>query len=115
MTGQIVNILQFALDGVAQQQAAIADNLANAQTPGYTGSQVSFQQSLAHALAAPGTTTADVSTAPTPTLPSTDGNNVSLTNELVAAQQATLQYQAITEAVNAQLRLVQGSAGGSYA
>lgn len=115
MTGQIVNILQFALDGVAQQQAAIANNLANAQTPGYTATAVSFQHSLAQALASPGTAAAGVSQAPTPTLPATDGNNVSLTNELVAAQQATLQYQAITDAVNAQLRLVQGSAGGSYA
>jgi flagellar basal-body rod protein FlgB len=115
VTGQIVDILQFALDGVAQQQAAIANDLANAQTPGYTGTQVSFQQSLAQAMASPGTAVAQVSSSPSPTLPSTNGNNVDLTNELVAAQQATLQYQAITEAVNAQLRLVQGSAGGSFA
>ncbi|MGH9088185.1 MAG: flagellar basal body rod protein FlgB [Acidimicrobiales bacterium] len=115
MSGQIVDILQFALDGVAQQQAAIANNLANVQTPNYTEHDVSFQQSLAQAIASHGTATASVSDAASTTSPASDGNNVSLTNELVAAQQATLQYQVLTDSVNAQFRLVQGAAGGSFA
>lgn len=115
MSGQIVDILQFALDGVAQQQAAIANNLANVQTPNYTDTEVSFQQSLAQAIAGHGTGTASVSRAPSAAPPATDGNNVSLTNELVEAQQATLQYQVITDSVNAQFRLVRGASGGSFA
>ncbi|MGH9082509.1 MAG: flagellar basal body rod protein FlgB [Acidimicrobiales bacterium] len=115
MTGQIVDILQFALDGVAQQQAAVADNLANAQTPGYTDTEVSFQQSLAQAMSGPGAGTATISSAPSPAAPASDGNNVDLTGELVEAEQTTLQYKVLTEAVNAQFRLVQGAAGGSFA
>lgn len=114
MANQIVDILRFALDGVTRQQAAIANNLANAQTPGYTATQVSFKQSLAQALAGHGPATASITEAPSSAPPATDGNNVSMTDELVAAQQATLQYQAITDAVNAQFRLVQGVTGGKF-
>ena len=110
--GEIVDILRFALDGAAQSQDAIAGNLANAETPGSTAEDVSFQQSLADALAHGGTAT--VTESPSSTPPGTDGNNVSLTTELVAAEEATLQYQVLTGAVNAQFRLVQGAAGGSF-
>jgi flagellar basal-body rod protein FlgB len=111
--GDIVDILQFALEGVTQQQAAIANNLANAQTPGYTAETVSFQQSLEQALQRGGT--AHITEAPSAAAPASDGNNVNLTTQLVEAEQSTLQYQAITDSLNAQFRLIQGSAGGSYA
>lgn len=114
MDGQIIGILQFALDGVAQQQSAVADNLSNAETPGYTAQDVSFQQSLDQALSSGGTATASITTAPSAAPASSDGNNVDFTSELVAAQQSTLQYQMLTDMVNAQLRLVQGSAGGTF-
>ena len=39
----IVNVLQYAVDGVAQQQQATANNLANADTPGYTAQDVDFE------------------------------------------------------------------------
>lgn len=112
MGGNVVNILQFALDGVTQQQAAISNNLANVQTPGYTAEDVSFQKSLQEAIAGGGTATITDGTSPAPD--ATDGNNVSLTTELVDAQESTLQYQVITNSLNAQFRLVQGAAGGSY-
>lgn len=112
MGGDVVNILQFALEGVTQQQAAIADNLANVQTPGYTAEDVSFQKSLQEAIAGGGT--ASISEGPSAAPAASDGNNVSLTTELVDAQESTLQYQVITNSLNAQFRLVQGAAGGTY-
>lgn len=112
MGGNVVNILQFALDGVSQQQAAIAGNVANAQTPGYTAEDVSFQQSLERALADGGTAT--ITESPSNAAPATDGNNVDLTTQLVEAQESTLQYQQITDSLNSQFRLVQGAAGGSF-
>jgi flagellar basal-body rod protein FlgB len=110
--GEVVNILQFALDGVTQQQAAIANNLANVQTPGYEAEDVSFQKSLQEAIAGGGT--AQITEGSSPAAPASDGNNVSLTTELVDAQESALQYQVITSSLNAQFRLVQGATGGSY-
>ncbi|MGH8980688.1 MAG: flagellar basal body rod protein FlgB [Acidimicrobiales bacterium] len=112
MGGSVVNILQFALDGVSQQQSAIAGNLANADTPGYTAEDVSFQQSLASALSEGGT--ASISENSSPAAPASDGNNVDLTTELVAAQESALEYQQITHSLSAQFRLAQGAAGGSF-
>lgn len=39
-------ILQKALDGTWQRQKAIANNIANAETPGYKAIKVSFEESL---------------------------------------------------------------------
>lgn len=39
-------ILQRALDGTWQRQRAIANNIANAETPGYKAIKVSFEDSL---------------------------------------------------------------------
>ena len=49
----IVDVLQYAVDGVAQQQQATANNLANSETPGYTAQDVDFQTSLQQAIDAP--------------------------------------------------------------
>ena len=110
----IVNILHFAVDGLTQQQQAIANNLANAETPGYTAQDVHFQSSLAQAMQSNTGATASVNVAPDPALPATDGNNVDTGHQLVAAEQNTLHYQATVELLNAQFRLVQGAAGGSF-
>jgi flagellar basal-body rod protein FlgB len=110
----IVGILQFAVDGLAQQQQDIAQNLANAETPGYTGVQADFESSLASAMDSTTGGTAVLTQAATPGLPATDGNNVNLSDQLVEAEQTTLQYQAMVDMLNAQFRLVQGAAGGSF-
>ena len=49
----IINVLQYAVDGVAQQQQATANNLANSETPGYTAQDVDFrdQPAAGHRLA----------------------------------------------------------------
>ncbi|HMD45958.1 MAG TPA: flagellar basal body rod protein FlgB [Acidimicrobiales bacterium] len=113
MDGGIVDVLQFAIDGLSQRQDAVANNLANANTPGYTANEVSFESSLNQALSTPDGT-AQVTTTKSTNAPGTDGNNVDLSGELVAAQQTTLQYQTMTDLINAQFRLIQGAAGGSF-
>jgi flagellar basal-body rod protein FlgB len=110
----IVNVLQFAVDGLTQQQQAIANNLANSETPGFTASDVNFQSSLQQALASPQGGTASLSVTADPAMPGTDGNNVDTGNQVVNAEQNTLQYQATVELLNAQYRLVAGAAGGSF-
>lgn len=114
MDGQIVGVLQFALDGVTQQQQAVANNLANLDTPNYTDTEVTFQQSLQQALQDDGGGTATITQVPSTSAPATDGNNVDLASELTEAEESTLQYQALSESVNAQFRLIRGAAGGSF-
>ncbi len=114
MDGQIVDVLQFALDGVQQQQTSVANNLANLDTPNYTDTETTFQQSLSQAIDAGGSETASISQVPSVSAAGTDGNNVDLASELTEAEQSTLQYQALSESINAQFRLVQGASGGSY-
>ena len=110
----IVDVLQFAVNGLSQQQQAIANNLANSETPGFTATDVDFQTSLAQALSSGGDASATVNVTPDASAPATNGNNVDTGNQLVAAQQNTLQYQATVDLLNAQFRLVQGAAGGSW-
>jgi flagellar basal-body rod protein FlgB len=105
----IIGVLQFAVDGLSQQQQAIADNLSNSSTPGFTAQDVNFQSSLAQALASPGGGTAQVSTTADPAPYATDGNNVDTPTQLVAAEQTTLQYQTMVEMLNAQFALVQNA------
>ncbi len=110
----IVNILHFAVDGVAQRQQAIAGNLANSQTPGFTASDVSFESSLQQAMSSTGGGTATITQSADPAPAATNGNNVDAGQQLVAAEKTTLQYQTDVELLNAQFRLVQGATGGSF-
>jgi flagellar basal-body rod protein FlgB len=110
----IVDVLQYAVDGVAQQQQATANNLANSETPGYTAQDVDFETSLQQAINSSNGGTASVTVSADPTAPATDGNNVDTSTELVDAQQETLQYQTTVDMLNAQFRLISGAAGGSF-
>ena len=114
MSDGIVGILQFAIDGVTDQQNAVANNIANDDTPNYTDNEVSFESSLEHALDLPGSNTAQISSAPSTATAATNGNNVSLADELNEAETDTLHYQTISDSLNAQFRLVAGASGGSY-
>ena len=58
----IVNVLQYAVDGVAQQQQATANNLANSETPGYTAQTVSFEDSLSSAISSGDPSQAQITT-----------------------------------------------------
>lgn len=46
---QTVNMFQDALDGSSRRQEAIADNMANVNTPGYKRKEVSFKGQLKEA------------------------------------------------------------------
>jgi len=111
---QILSVLQFAVDGLSQRQQVTADNLANVDTPGFTAQQVNFESSLQQALTSPDGGQATVTVGADPTAPGSNGNNVDTGAQLVTAEQTTLQYQTMVEMLNAQYRLIQGAAGGSF-
>lgn len=109
-----MGILQFSVDSLSLQQQTTASNIANEQTPGYTAQDVSFEQSLQQAMDSPSGGTATSTVANSSASPASNGNNVDLPTEMTDATQETMQYQSMVELLNAQFRLVQGAAGGSF-
>lgn len=95
--------LTSALDGLSQRQRAIADNIANVNTPDYKAKVVSFEDKLRDSVAAgSGRVTATMTESLNPTR--LDGNNVNLDQETLLNVQTVLAYQFATQAV-----------GGSFA
>lgn len=98
--------LQTALAGLAQRQQVTANNIANIETPGFTAQTVSFESSLAAAVAAGDPTQASITTGTSTDAPGVNGNNVDLGTELITATKTGLQEQLLTGAVTSKLALV---------
>lgn len=93
-----------ALDGLSARHAAIADNIANVNTPGYKRKDVLFEAQLMEALqsARPGARLDPVTpqvVRDNSTSLRTDGNNVDIEREAVALAENSIRYEAITEYV----------------
>lgn len=108
--------LQRALDGVWQRQKAIANNIANYETPGFKAAKVSFEASLEKELKkSKGLSTRlqetgrqleaiknssiqfEVDSATSERL---DGNNVNLETENIDMAKTQLQYQYLTRGMS---------------
>ena len=114
MSGGIVDVLQFAIDGVDQQINATANDLANQDTPDYSATNVSFAQSLQQAIGASGLATASVTTSRSTAAPNAEGNNVDFSDELISSEKEALEYQQLSESLNSQFRLIRGVVGGGW-
>ena len=115
MSNLAINTLAYALDGLGMSQRAIANNISNVDTPGFTATNVDFASSLQQALASPNpAATATVSVSPSPNPPSSSGNNVSLSGQMVALENATMSYQADISLIEQQFKLLSGSMGGQF-
>ncbi|ARC55696.1 Flagellar basal body rod protein FlgB [Frondihabitans sp. 762G35] len=91
--------LESALDGLSMRQKAIANNIANINTPGYTAERVSFEDALAASVdAGNGSAAPSMSRSMEPTRE--DGNNVNLDTETLSNTTTVLQYQFATQAEN---------------
>jgi flagellar basal-body rod protein FlgB len=91
--------LNSALDGLALRQRAIAENVANINTPGYQAKKVAFESELARAVDnRSGAVTAPVARALEPT--PTHRNNVNLDDETQLNNDTQLRYQLATQAVD---------------
>jgi flagellar basal-body rod protein FlgB len=111
IAGPVGSLLSSALDGIAERQRVIADNIANVDTPGYRAVTVDFETSLRAAIAS-GDPSADLSPAllPTDTPVGANGNNVDLRHETMAAVQTQFQYQIMTRATNDRFELIRSVA-----
>lgn len=96
--------LARALDGCALRQKTIANNIANAETPGFRRSEVSFEADLSAAIATRGSSAAkkklhelkptvqmDIDSPERP-----DGNNVNIDKEMADLTKNSLSYRAAT-------------------
>ena len=93
--------LNSALDALSQRQRAIANNIANLQTPGYRSQRVRFEDSLKAAVAAGhGAARATVGRSLEPTR--LDGNNVNLDTEVISNIDTNLRYSLATRAIDGQ-------------
>lgn len=93
--------LTSALNGLSLRQQAIADNIANVNTPGYHAKRVQFEDALAASVAA-GNGSAQATTATSQEPTRTDGNNVNLDTETLSNVDTVLRFQFASQAMNAQ-------------
>lgn len=98
--------LQTAIAGLGMRQQVTANNIANLETPGFTASTVSFESSLADAVAAGDPTSASRTVSPSSDPAGINGNNVSLDDEIVTATKTGLQQQLLTGALTAKFGLI---------
>jgi flagellar basal-body rod protein FlgB len=90
--------LTTALTGLAARQRAIADNIANVNTPGYQSKRVQFEEALASSVAR-GSGSAEITTKVSLEPTNTEGNNVNLDTETLSNIDTVLRYQFAARAV----------------
>ncbi|MBO3664608.1 flagellar basal body rod protein FlgB [Microbacterium stercoris] len=93
-----ISALTSALDGLSQRQRAIADNIANVNTPGYRATRVQFEEALAQSVAEGSgrvSPTSQKSLEPT----RLDGSNVNLDTETLSNIDTVLRYQFATQSI----------------
>ena len=101
-----------ALHGLAARQRAIADNVANINTPGFQATKVDFESNLRQAIGNgdPMAASVDPTTSTDPSRQ--DGNNVNLDTETLSMTDTNLKYQTMIEAMNTKFRLLRDAMNG---
>jgi flagellar basal-body rod protein FlgB len=97
--------LTSALDGLALRQRAIANNIANVNTPNYHAKRVSFEDALARSVAA-GDGRAAATTAASTEPTQLNGNNVNLDTETLSNIETVLRFQFAAQAAGGQFNSV---------
>jgi len=106
---QTTQSLAAALRGLEAQQQAYQQNIANVETPGYKAKRVDFEDSLRTAIERGRFDDVGFSQTNTTDPTRIDGNNVRLDYELTAMTENALRQQLVTEALNAQYRLIRAA------
>ncbi len=104
--------VQVALRGLSLRQRAIADNIANVETPGFLANRVDFEDSLRNAIAGRDPGSSAASTRKSLDATNLSGNNVKLDDEIVTLVDTNLRYQLGIEAANAKFRLLRSAIKG---
>jgi len=107
--------LQYALNSLSTRQQVIANNIANAQTPGYTAQDVSFQSQLASILngdvSASATDSGAVVDSPDVTTRQ-DGNSVGMESQMSKMSETNLLYNALTQLTSDRMSILKTAITG---
>jgi flagellar basal-body rod protein FlgB len=98
--------LGAALRGLDAQRQAHEFNISNVETPGFRAREVDFASSLRRALENGTPQEAGIDTSLSLEKTRFDGNNVRLDHEVTGLEENGLHQQLVTEALNAQYRLL---------
>jgi len=105
MIDPTMDVLYSAMNGLMTQQSVIANNVANLSTPGFTASEVDFEDALRAAIANGTTPPADPATITPSSAPANqDGNNVDVNTETLNLSNTELRYQAVSGAMSAKFQ-----------
>ena len=106
LTDVTSSVLSTALSGLSMRQRAIANNIANVETPQYRAQRVLFEDNLRAAVenGTPGDAQPSIATSLEPTR--LDGNNVNLDHETIGNVDTGLRYQLMLRAMDDQFGLL---------
>ena len=100
------------MQGLWTEQQTVANNVANVDTPGYKAQDVSFESSLASAIASGNPAQMQITTTPSTAPADQAGNNVSLSSEMTEEEKAGMQFQTMVQAMNAKFQLLSTAING---
>ncbi len=106
--------LRVAVAGLSARQAAIANNIANIETPGYQARKVEFEEALASAVKR-GDSPAGVRPNVTSSLEPTrlNGSNVNLDEETLSHIDTTMRYQLTMRALDGKYSMLREAIKGA--
>jgi flagellar basal-body rod protein FlgB len=106
--------LERAISGASLRQSVLANNLANAETPGFRRMDVDFHDALAHAMSSANSATIEATSFSPQQDPQTlraDGNGVDIDTESAAMAKNGLEYEALVSVAKARIQIIQSAIG----
>ncbi len=106
--------LRVAVAGLAARQSAIANNIANIETPGYQARKVQFEEAL-HGAIARGESPSSVAPSTVNSLEPTrlNGNNVNLDQETLSSIDTNMRYQLTIRALDGRYNSIRSAIKGA--
>lgn len=106
--------LRVALSGLSSRQKAIANNVANIETPGYQAQKVKFEEAL-HSAVAEGEAPSTVGPQTLKSLEPTrlNGSNVNLDEETLSQVDTSMRYQLAIRAMDGKYSLLRSVIKGA--
>jgi flagellar basal-body rod protein FlgB len=95
--------LKAAIRGLTDRAAAISDNIANVETPGFRARRVDFESSLAAAIENGNPADAGVEVSTSLAATRLNGSNVDLAVEMASMDETQLRLTTVVQAFNAKI------------